>query len=77
MIVLPKNIGIKLGNRNHATVIYYVNKYIKMVANDEVLKKEINIIRNSLMNQLQMVLLLVKFKASQQPQAASSWLVVT
>ena len=43
-----KNIGIKLGNRNHATVLYYINKYIKIIANNKDVKKEINIIKNSL-----------------------------
>jgi chromosomal replication initiator protein len=43
-----KLIGEKLGDRNHATVLYYLNKLTPLVNNDSNIMRDINLIKNSI-----------------------------
>jgi len=43
-----KNIGMKLGDRNHATILYYIRKFSILQSNDAEFIKDINILKNSL-----------------------------
>ena len=43
-----KVIGNKLGDRDHSTVLYYLGKFNKKISNNPELKKEVQVIKNSL-----------------------------
>ena len=43
-----KLIGEKLGDRNHATVLYYLNKLTPLINNDSNIMRDINLIKNSI-----------------------------
>ena len=43
-----KNIGLKLGDRNHATILYYTKKFAELKENDKDFYKDVNILKNSL-----------------------------
>ena len=43
-----KNIGVKLGDRNHATALYYIKKFTELQNNDSEFSKDVNILKNSL-----------------------------
>ena len=43
-----KNIGVKIGDRNHATVLYYTKRFTELQNNDSEFSKDVNILKNSL-----------------------------